>query len=111
MNFPVIFSQIKGFLKIIVSVKPISREIREKYLNSLKLYDKIMALENRDEEWFEALSEVGDDKFVIQNTEARLGNDPSNKVMWLIYLRFLEEKKYLKVSFLVKKLGWINLQG
>ena len=59
-----------------------------------------MAANNNDEEWFAVLSEVGDDKFIIQNIEDRIFSNATNKSIWLIYLKFLKEKNYREVSTL-----------
>uniref|UniRef100_A0A914R046 Uncharacterized protein n=1 Tax=Panagrolaimus davidi TaxID=227884 RepID=A0A914R046_9BILA len=75
-----------------------TKNIVETYQKMRNLYLKIKELEESNVfEWFNALIEVEDDEFMIQNVEFRLGKDLTNKLLWKLYIKFWE-KRDKKVS-------------
>uniref|UniRef100_A0A914YN43 Uncharacterized protein n=1 Tax=Panagrolaimus superbus TaxID=310955 RepID=A0A914YN43_9BILA len=70
-----------------------AKNIVEIYQKMKDLYFKIKSMEeNNVFEWFNILFEVGDDEFVIDNVENRLGKDLTNKILWKLYIKFWEKR-------------------
>uniref|UniRef100_A0AC35ES50 Uncharacterized protein n=1 Tax=Panagrolaimus sp. PS1159 TaxID=55785 RepID=A0AC35ES50_9BILA len=70
----------------------ITTKVFELYQKTQKLYDKIN--ENRDnhKKWFDCLLESKNDRFIIQNVESRISEEPTNIEMWQLYIKFLKRK-------------------
>uniref|UniRef100_A0A914P675 DUF38 domain-containing protein n=1 Tax=Panagrolaimus davidi TaxID=227884 RepID=A0A914P675_9BILA len=66
--------------------------IRQTYHKSQKLFEKITAAKEDTIKWFQYLLESNDDRFIIQNVEARISEKPTNKDLWKLYIEFLKEK-------------------
>uniref|UniRef100_A0A914QQB9 Uncharacterized protein n=1 Tax=Panagrolaimus davidi TaxID=227884 RepID=A0A914QQB9_9BILA len=73
-----------------------SSKIINRYKKMQKLYTKIKSVEENVEKWFKSLLEVEDDEFVMNNVERRLGDNLFDTKLWMLYLKFLEEKKQYK---------------
>uniref|UniRef100_A0AC34GY16 Uncharacterized protein n=1 Tax=Panagrolaimus sp. ES5 TaxID=591445 RepID=A0AC34GY16_9BILA len=58
----------------------------------LGYYEKIKSVEDNDKEWLEALMEVKDEEFLVQNVEYRLGGDLTKKNLWKMYINFLKTR-------------------
>uniref|UniRef100_A0AC34FLU3 Uncharacterized protein n=1 Tax=Panagrolaimus sp. ES5 TaxID=591445 RepID=A0AC34FLU3_9BILA len=56
-----------------------------------KLYEKIKAVKENEEAWIKAMEEADDIDFVKQNLEKKLGEDLTNKKLWILYIKYLKE--------------------
>uniref|UniRef100_A0A914P5U8 Uncharacterized protein n=1 Tax=Panagrolaimus davidi TaxID=227884 RepID=A0A914P5U8_9BILA len=71
--------------------KPIPKKSLKKYEKMRKIYDKIMSERDNSEALFFALTETDDVEFVKHNVEYRLGSDLTDKVLWKLYINYLEK--------------------
>lgn len=62
------------------------------------LYKQIQAVKCNDELWFEKILELKDEEFIVDNVEYRLGGDLTNRKLWKIYLKYLEDVGSERVS-------------
>uniref|UniRef100_A0A914NZI2 F-box domain-containing protein n=1 Tax=Panagrolaimus davidi TaxID=227884 RepID=A0A914NZI2_9BILA len=65
----------------------------KRYEKMKELYSKIKSVEGNVDEWFKLLLEVGDNVFVKENVEYRLGRDFFNVKLWKLYIDFLKDSK------------------
>uniref|UniRef100_A0A914Q699 Uncharacterized protein n=1 Tax=Panagrolaimus davidi TaxID=227884 RepID=A0A914Q699_9BILA len=56
-----------------------------------KLYEKIKAVEENEEKWIKLMEEADDIEFVKHNIEYKLGQDLTNKKLWILYIKYLKE--------------------
>jgi hypothetical protein len=70
----------------------------ETYKKMSMLYPKIKLVEENVVGWFNALLEVGDNQFVVDNVEYRLGKELTNKKLWKLYIKFWSDRD-TKVCF------------
>uniref|UniRef100_A0AC34FTL6 Uncharacterized protein n=1 Tax=Panagrolaimus sp. ES5 TaxID=591445 RepID=A0AC34FTL6_9BILA len=81
-----------------------SKSIVETYQKMRNLYFKINLIDEKNvSEWFNALLEVEDDEFVIDNVEYRLGKDFTNKLLWKLYIKFWEKRDKMAMLHVYSK--------
>uniref|UniRef100_A0AC34G2L1 Uncharacterized protein n=1 Tax=Panagrolaimus sp. ES5 TaxID=591445 RepID=A0AC34G2L1_9BILA len=74
-----------------VSVEPVPKYVKGKYEFNKNLYQKIMAVNDSDEEWLKLIKSVNDFEFFRQNIETRIAENPANKYLWKYYIEYLKE--------------------
>uniref|UniRef100_A0A914QJM5 Uncharacterized protein n=1 Tax=Panagrolaimus davidi TaxID=227884 RepID=A0A914QJM5_9BILA len=65
--------------------------IVKKYEEMKTLYTKIKAVEKDAEKWIKCLKEFGNDTFLLNNVEYRLGKNLMDVNLWKTYMEFLKE--------------------
>uniref|UniRef100_A0A914QLT0 Uncharacterized protein n=1 Tax=Panagrolaimus davidi TaxID=227884 RepID=A0A914QLT0_9BILA len=74
------------------SCAPLSKSIIQEYNKMLNYYERIKSVEENQDEWFKALMDVGDEEFIEQNVEHRLGQNLTNKKLWMLYINYLKSR-------------------
>ena len=62
------------------------------FRNSQNLFQKINNANGDFKQWFKAVCETKDDRFIIQNVECQIAKKPFSKDLWKLYIQFLLNK-------------------
>uniref|UniRef100_A0A914Q625 Uncharacterized protein n=1 Tax=Panagrolaimus davidi TaxID=227884 RepID=A0A914Q625_9BILA len=77
---------------------PMTRQLHQQFRFNQKLYRQIKTLENHTvAEWFEAVIQTNDLRFIVQNVEARIGHEIEEQIdveklnpeLWQMYIKYL----------------------
>uniref|UniRef100_A0A914QWU1 Uncharacterized protein n=1 Tax=Panagrolaimus davidi TaxID=227884 RepID=A0A914QWU1_9BILA len=71
--------------------KPLSAKELDRIENLKMLFWEIKAKQDNVEEWFDALTEANNIKFLKVNVEHRLSFHLWDKVLWKLYIKYLEK--------------------